>query len=384
LGIREQLDLLNRHHTAALQARAESIKADPDAQAALEARQLEAHRDHNRKRPLRRQVKEGERFRYASRSEGARELRRRAQHAAQALPWHFRVNYELTNTEIIVLTLHYRKADEAGQWEPSITEIANRSAVSYRAVQLANRRLAALGLLYIEERPDMPFRHRTNIYRLGKDLLKARKGAKSFAPKGDSFSESSTNNVENEKIRGARVSDPPSLSPSQDESKSDPRWVWVAGFGLLHSNPTETELKIAQQANHMLDPDQPRSATKEALWIRGAELVEKHAPRIYGNLIASGVRNHGFKALLAIYEMALLSECNHVRSGHGYLWGVLRKLPDDCRPAMTLSRLFAARRVPGYLRAAGDRVEASIASLAGAKLRDNRSGNVAALLRPAH
>jgi len=187
MGIKDQMAELNRQFEAEARQRTLELEGDPKKMARVvdeAARRSAAFGD---RRPLRRKAKEGERFRSPSRSEGARELRRRAQHAAQSLPWHYRVNYELTNTEILVLALHCRMAGETGRWDPSVTEIANRAGVSCRGAQLANRRLAVLGLLEIMERPDMPYRHRTNVYVLDEHLSRQRKGAKPCAPKGDSI-----------------------------------------------------------------------------------------------------------------------------------------------------------------------------------------------------
>jgi len=194
VSIKDRMAELNRQFEASARQRTLELEENPKKMAAVVAEAGRRAAEHGDRRPLRRKAKDGERFRYPSRSEGARELRRRAQHAAQSLPWHYRVNYELTNTEIIVLALHCRLADDTGRWDPSVTEIANRAAVSYRAVQLANRRLAVLGLLTIVERPDMPYRHRTNVYVLEENLARQRKGAKSCAPKGDSMSPLGTNN----------------------------------------------------------------------------------------------------------------------------------------------------------------------------------------------
>ena len=105
----------------------------------------------------------------------------------------------------------------------------------------------------------------------------------------------------------------------------------------------------------MLDEDQPKNASEMALWSRAEDLINEYAPRLYDNLLAYGIRRHGFDALLAVFETALLSECGHVEKGHGYLWGVLRKETDECRPDLTLSRLLAARRMPGFLSDYGNK-----------------------------
>jgi len=384
MSMKAQLELLNRQYTADLKARADAIAADPAAKKRLDDAQAEAMKAHQRKRPLRRRAQPGERFRYPSRSEGARELRRRAQHWAQSLPWDCRVNYELTDTQVIVLALHYRLADARGAWEPSVTEIANRSKISYRAVQLANRRLAALGLISIEERPDEPFRHQTNVYRLSQNLMKSRKGAKSCAPKVESLTPPSTEINDFEKNKGAIPNASPTPQTSELDSKHASRWAWVATFGRQHSAPSETEINLARAANRMLDGEQPSRATEVQLWQRGSELIERYAPRIYGSLVAQGIRSHGFKALLAIYELALLSEVNHVESGHGYLWGTLRKSSEDCRPHLTLSRLFAARAVPGFKVAdkVARRIEAGLEQRSASRDRDRvrryRAGGYAA------
>ena len=99
----------------------------------------------------------------------------------------------------------------------------------------------------------------------------------------------------------------------------------------------------------MLDDQQPRLLSEDALWSRAEDLLDRFAPKIYGNILASGIRQHGFKALLAIFETALLAQCGHVQRGHGYLTGILRKPPDECNPDLTLSRLLAARRMPGFM-----------------------------------
>lgn len=348
MSIKDQMAELNRQFEESARQRTLELETNPKKMAAVVAEAGRRAAEHGDRRPLRRKAKDGERFRYPSRSEGARELRRRAQHAAQSLPWHYRVNYELTNTEIIVLALHCRLADDTGRWDPSVTEIANRAAVSYRAVQLANRRLAVLGLLTIVERPDMPYRHRTNVYVLEENLARQHKDAKSYAPKAESTPPISTD----EPIRESQgESIPAEALPAKSpiQSKSPFKRTWGTSFGWAHSVPSKTGLKIARAANCLLDEDQPKKASEMALWSRAEDLINEYAPRLYDNLLAYGIRRHGFDALLAVFETALLSECGHVEKGHGYLWGVLRKDQDECRPDLTLSRLLAARRMPGFL-----------------------------------
>ena len=99
----------------------------------------------------------------------------------------------------------------------------------------------------------------------------------------------------------------------------------------------------------MLCPDQPASPSPEQLWERADEVRRELCPLLYRTLWLSGMQRHGFKAVLAVFEMALLNEAGHVHTPHGYLWGTLRKPPPACRPDLTLSRLFAARRMPGFL-----------------------------------
>lgn len=317
----------------------------------------------------------GVRFRWPSRSQGAEDRRRRAQHAAQALSWDYRVNYGLTDAEMLVLFTHCRNADEDGRWSPSVAELCSRAGVSSRAAQMANRRLQVLGLLTIIERKDTPFRNLPNIYVLDENLNRSRKGAKSCAPKVVISSQDSTCGDDLEKVRGESAPRSGAISGSGDSSKSPPRWRWVSGVGRLHTPASETELKVLRAANRLLDDDQPKHLAPEALWSRAEDLLERYAPQIYGNLLAAGVKRHGFRALMAIYETALLSDAGHVRSGHGYLSGILRKSDNECNPHVTLSRLLAARRVPGFV-GRGERqkaIDASAAAKAVRRLRDERS-----------
>jgi len=350
MGIKDELAALNRQFELGLRARAEALENNPVEKRRVEASMQKAHIEAQRSwRPRRPEGEPGQRFRFPSRSKGAMDRRRRAQHAAQSLPWHYRANYELTEAEILVLSTHYRNADDKGTWSPSIAELASRAGVSSRAAQMANRHLQALGLLTIQERRETPFRNQPNIYTLDEDLRRSHKGAKPCAPKGESIS--SRKVLGPEGAEGTKTPPPANMGAisARVKSKPLPGWEWVANFGRQHSSASDVELKVARLANRLLDEDQPAMANEALLWSRGAALVEEYAPKTYGNLLARGIRNHGFKALLAIFETALLSRCGHVEKGHGYLWGVLRKSADECNPHVTLSRLFASRRMPGLL-----------------------------------
>ncbi|MBT7955678.1 MAG: hypothetical protein HN731_10825 [Rhodospirillaceae bacterium] len=307
---------------------------------------LQSNSRHRPTEPVRnRYSRQGKRF--PSRSKGRADLRRRARHAAQGLPWKYRVDFDLTDTDILVLHVHYRLAGPGGSWEPSVAEIASRAAVSPRSVIYAHKKLVAFGLLTVEERRQSAFRNETNVYTLTPALVQSKpqkkseffKGAKPCAAKGESSLQLSTPNQDRAKSGVQKIKDPSPAISVRKVSKSSAKRRRCE----IPQSPSSTELKIACVANSMIDPMQPKRLNLEEISQRADELLAIYCPNLYRSIWRDGIAFHGFKAILAVFETALLYDADHVHTPHGYLSGILRKSADECHPELTLSRLFAAR-----------------------------------------
>ena len=333
-------------------------------------------------RPLNR-VAERQAAARRSRGNDVEARRRRALHAMQALPNRLRTDPRFTDAFFLVLELHYRMADDAGQWHPSVAEITNRLKLSRSTVLRAHELLQAEGLLHIERRRIAIDRNETNIYTLGDELMKGRQSSRkspnrpSPGPVGKSGGGVGVINdtPKEESIYPLSTTSQKSVSELTDCTEKVDRPepdLCVDTYGILSSTsssenndrkplcpsppvyppvqPSEAQIAVLREVNTVLDPDQPENLSVQGLMERAETLRTEEIPTLFAPLWRMGLRRHGFAAIMAVFETVLLTRTGYVHTPHGYLYGILRKPRGAIAPEVSMSLFLMQRRLPKGLR----------------------------------
>lgn len=322
-----------------------------------------------------------------ARSPRAAERRRRAAWLARALPAEIATDGRLTNAELAVLGMLYRLAREVGDTavEPSIPELAQRTALTDRRVQQACRALQERGWVAVTARPIRPGHNDTNRYELLHPGLRRRLGGAerlaraplgrppvsvrprsqpslagtssglrprspaAFAiPGRDSGQGGEThfalNPSERESPPSHRVTSPLSQScePAIPHDPANPNMTaYQDGGSVLSAAPParapglprrtapQERRDLALEALRRLAPPMHRKAAESAdpdmPWRMLDRLRETQLGGFNSELWALAVRRHGPLAYLAVAETLLKERAGQLRSPQGYLWGILRR-----------------------------------------------------------
>ena len=308
-----------------------------------------------------------------SRGNDSAARRRRALHAMQGLPNRLRTDPRFTDAFFLVLEMHYRMADDTGQWQPSLPEITNRLKLSRSTVLRAHELLQAEGLLLIERRRIATDRNETNIYALGDELMKGRQsphkghdksysklhrgvGVSNDTAKGESISSLSTTHQKpvSEAMASEEIADrqePDLYVDTSGISQSTPSSKKADEKPLSPSPPpTEAQIAVLREVNAVLDADQPENLSVQGLIKRAETLRTEEIPTLFAPLWRIGLRRHGFAAIMAVFETVLLTRTDYVHTPHGYLYGILRKPRGAIAPDISMSLFLMQRRLPKGLR----------------------------------
>ncbi|CCQ75767.1 Protein of unknown function (plasmid) [Magnetospira sp. QH-2] len=90
--------------------------------------------------------------------------------------------------------------------------------------------------------------------------------------------------------------------------------------------------------------------TPDGVWQAAERLVKTEIP-LYDKIWEFAKQRHGFRAALAVLEVAVLRDIETIRSPAAYLAGIIKKPPLEwhgdpdkaCAPHITLARLAVAR-----------------------------------------
>ena len=107
---------------------------------------------------------------------------------------------------------------------------------------------------------------------------------------------------------------------------------------------------MLREVNAVLDPDQPENLSVQGLMERAETLRAEEIPTLFAPLWRTGIRRHGFAAVMAVFETVLLTRTGYVHTPHGYLYGILRKPRGAIAPDVSMSLFLMQRRLPKGLR----------------------------------
>lgn len=276
---------------------------------------------------------------------------------AAYLPPYSQIDFTMTNATVRVYGTLWRLADE-GHSDPSVLDIARQALCDVRTAQRAISELVKSGHLAVTYRRVRRGMNDTSVYRLthyrGRASTPSSRGGKNRVGRGDNVFTLKkrkdlvvTTSMAREECSWTRSglarraeSDLKIASfegsarklrtiPGGGATQSQP----YAGFGAEAGRLAVASLE-AQGVGEGLDPHDC-----EAICAAVDRLRRQRFPGFAAGFWEKSVVRLGFRAYLAVIEVAELAAVKQIHDMTAYLGGILRKPSDEVRPDMTLARL---------------------------------------------